>query len=88
MQAMEVEEHFHIQHAYATPRELSYFKRNLAVSRRRTPLKNKHWKLGQVLCVARVFAHVCVSQDKAYFLMKFKYIRFSNTDRQADRQTD
>ena len=28
MQAIEVEEHFHIQHGYATPRDLSYLKKN------------------------------------------------------------
>ena len=27
-QAIEVEEHFHVQHAYATLSDLSYFKRN------------------------------------------------------------
>ena len=28
MQAIEVEEHFHVQRAYTTPRDLLYFKRN------------------------------------------------------------
>ena len=38
MQAMEVEEHFLMQHAYATLGDLSYFKRNLTVTQGMTPL--------------------------------------------------
>ena len=39
MQAMEVEEHFHVQHACATPSDLSYFKRN-KYSQGMTPLND------------------------------------------------
>ena len=48
MQAIEVEEHFHVQHAYITPRDLSYFKRNsTTVSRGRTPLNGLSSRKGR-----------------------------------------
>ena len=38
MQAIKVGERFHVQHAYATPSDLSYFKRRSTVSRVMRPL--------------------------------------------------